>query len=150
MTAVEPAAVHRPPNRTAGEDLLRAARRSLFEAAVCDQPGDRYVTAHLAALRAGAAVLAVRGRPTVRRSRIHSVWALLPRVAPELGEWAEFFEITARRRAAIENGVRSIGLRDADDLLRDARTFVGQVCDLLGVPHQLGVDSAVAPYPRAG
>jgi len=46
---------------------------------------------------------------------------VLPRVAPELDEWAAFFAATASRRAAVEAGRGdAIGSRDADDLLRDA------------------------------
>ncbi|MEU3505590.1 SAV_6107 family HEPN domain-containing protein, partial [Streptomyces hundungensis] len=44
-------------------DLLAQARGGLDEAAVLDAPNERYATAHLAALRTAAAVLAARGRP---------------------------------------------------------------------------------------
>ena len=70
------------------------------------QDGLRYATAHLAALRAAAAVLAVRAQPAPgRRSRMTSVWALLTRVAPELEEWAVFFAAGAAKRAAAEAGI---------------------------------------------
>lgn len=128
----------RPFGRSAG-DLIGSAVRSLAEAALATQAADRYVAAHLAALRAGAAVLAERGRPANRRARVLSVWSLLPRIAPELGEWAEFFAATGRRRAAIEAGVAVVTPRDADDLMRDAETFVARVSELLGVSHQQGV-----------
>ncbi|MFW6204651.1 MAG: hypothetical protein ACOC96_06740, partial [Actinomycetota bacterium] len=36
-------------------DLIECARRGLTEAAAATSPGERYVAAHLAALRAGAA-----------------------------------------------------------------------------------------------
>ncbi len=121
---------------SAVHDLLASARRSHAEAVLAAQPTDRYVAAHLAALRAGAAVLAARGRPATRRSRVQSVWALLPRVAPELGEWAEFFATTARRRAAAESGLAVIALRDADDLVRDAEAFIARVCEVLGLSYQ--------------
>ena len=121
---------------SAVHDLLASARRSHAEAVLAAQPTDRYVAAHLAALRAGAAVLAARGRPATRRSRVQSVWALLPRVAPKLGEWAEFFATTARRRAAAESGLAVIALRDADDLVRDAEAFIARVCEVLGLSYQ--------------
>ena len=43
--------------------MLQSARRGLAEAADETSPGARYVTAHLAALRAAAAVVAARGEP---------------------------------------------------------------------------------------
>ena len=79
------------PNRSPLE-LLIMARNGLAEAAEESRDGQRYATAHLAALRAAAAVLAIRARPaTGRRNRVTNVWELLIRVAPELGEWADFF-----------------------------------------------------------
>ena len=46
--------------------MLQSARRGLAEAADESAPGARYVTAHLAALRAAAAVVAARGEPRPR------------------------------------------------------------------------------------
>jgi hypothetical protein len=56
--------------------LLRAARRGLADAASERDPANRYVDAHLAALRAAAAILAARGEPGkgARRRRTRSVW----------------------------------------------------------------------------
>ncbi|WP_461022723.1 SAV_6107 family HEPN domain-containing protein [Thalassiella azotivora] len=115
-------------------DLLDRACDGLAGARLEPAPGDRYVTAHLAALRAAAAVLAVRGRPT-RTSGALNVWVVLPRVAPELGEWAAFFAAGASRRAAVEAGRDGVvTARDADDLVRDAEAFTHLVAHLLGVP----------------
>jgi hypothetical protein len=62
---------------------------------------------------------------------------VLPRVAPELDEWAAFFAATASRRAAVEAGRGdAIGSRDADDLLRDAEAFHHVVEAALGLPYQ--------------
>ena len=61
--------------------MLQSARRGLAEAADESAPGARYVTAHLAALRAAAAVVAARGEPRSRRRKPHSVWELLPQDA---------------------------------------------------------------------
>ena len=116
--------------------LLSLARRGLAEAAGTPAPGQRYALAHLAALRAAAAVLARRARPApetatappIRRSRPTSAWVLLAGVAPELSEWAGFFAAGARKRAAAEAGVSgAVTPREADDLLRDAVTFLGVV-----------------------
>jgi hypothetical protein len=120
-------------------DQLDRSSDGLTVARAATTPAERYVAAHLAALRAAAAVLAVRGRPAGGRGRTLSVWDLLPRVAPELGEWAGFFSASASRRAAVEAGrVDVVSARDADDLLRDAETFALVVGEILGVPRELG------------
>lgn len=114
-------------------ELLDRSRDGLRAARLAVDPGERYVAAHLAALRAAASVLAVRGRPRTSRGAL-SVWHVVPRVAPELGEWAAFFAAGASRRAAIEAGRRDVvTTREADDLLRDAHTFADVVADALGI-----------------
>lgn len=128
---------HVLPHRSPAE-LIRLARQGLDEAAVTPQDGLRYATAHLAALRAAAAVLAVRAQPAPnRRNRMTSVWALLTRVAPELEEWAAFFAASAAKRAAAEAGIsRAVTAREADDLLRAAAQFTGMVEAALELPHR--------------
>lgn len=121
---------------SAPRDLLAAAHRGLTEAMLAETPAERYSRAHLAALRAAAAVLAVRARPTGRRSRPRSVWVLLPTVAPELREWAEFFAAGAAKRSLAQAGVPAVTAREADDLLRDAETFCTQVSHLLPISGQ--------------
>ena len=125
------------------DDLLMSARRSLTEASIAPTAGERYAAAHLAALRAAAAVLAARSRPTARRSRVLSVWVVLPQIAPQLGEWAAFFAAGARKRAAAEAGLDIVSHREADDLVRDADTFLVRVCEVLDVPHQSSMGSAL-------
>lgn len=118
---------------------LRAARHCLAEAAESAAPGARYVAAHLAALRAAAAVLATRGDPVGARGRgrPRSVWALLPEVEPALREWAAFFAAGAGKRAAAEAGLpRATTADEARELLRDAEIFVTLVEDTLGVDAQ--------------
>ena len=118
---------------------LESARHGLAGAADESGPGARYVGAHLAALRAAAAVVAARPTPgaTVRRKAPRSVWELLPRVEPALAEWAAFFAAGAGKRAAAEAGLpRAVSVREADDLLRDAETFLSLAEDALGVPGQ--------------
>ncbi|WP_351228364.1 SAV_6107 family HEPN domain-containing protein [Streptomyces sp. NPDC002133] len=126
-------------------DLLAQARAGLDEAATLDTPNERYATAHLAALRTAAAVLAVRGRPETsprRRARIRSAWEVLPEIAPELTEWSALFASGARRRARAEAGIRGAATsRDADDLLRDAAMFLRLVERML-------VLQPVLPQPR--
>ncbi len=109
-------------------DLLTQAHLGLQEAASLDAPHERYATAHLAALRTAAAVLAVRGRPEPtarRRRRIRSAWEVLPEVAPELAEWSALFAAGAGRRARAEAGIAGAATaREADDLLRDTGLFL--------------------------
>jgi len=118
--------------------LLESARQGLASAQDDVSPGGRYVGAHLAALRAAAAIVAVRAEPTpARRRRPQSVWELLPRVEPTLSEWAAFFAAGAGKRAAAEAGLpRAVSGREADELLRDAATFVSLAENALGVPAQ--------------
>lgn len=129
--------------------LLDQARRGLQEAAGLTVPAERYATAHLAALRAAAAVLAARTRPVdtrLRRRRPTSAWVLLTEVAPELGEWAAFFAAGAAKRAAAEAGVtRAVTGREADDLLRDAGTFLALAETTIGLVPSLPLGA-----PRAG
>lgn len=125
--------------------LLDQARDGLDEAAGLEFPNEAYTTAHLAALRTAAAVLAVRGRPesTERsRRRIRSAWEVLPEVAPELAEWGALFASGASRRARAEAGIRdAASRRDADDLIRDAGMFLRLVERLLAL-------QPVLPHPR--
>lgn len=119
--------------------LLQSARQGLAEAAEEDGAGSRYVAAHLAALRAAAAIVAARpdAGTGARRKAPKSVWELLPRVEPALSEWAAFFAAGARKRAAAEAGLaRAVSAAEADDLLRDAETFLSLAEDALGVTVQ--------------
>src|SRR6476646_2141515 len=113
--------------------MLQSARRGLAEAAGESAPGARYVTAHLAALRAAAA----RVEPRPRRRKPYSVWELLPQVEPALAEWAAYFAAGASKRAAAEAGLpRAAAAREADNLLRDAETFLSLAETALGVEVQ--------------
>ncbi len=130
-----------PPARQSSLALLAQARRALLEASTLQRPAERYAAGHLAALRAAAAMLAARTRPvgaTSRRSaRPTSAWKLLCIVAPELVEWAGFFAAGAAKRAAAEAGLpRAVTAREADDLLRDAETFLAVVETSLGIAVQ--------------
>jgi hypothetical protein len=133
MTTMTAAPISAPIS-VATLELLDRARSGLLAAAMAERAGERYVTAHLSALRAAAAMLATRGRPSGRGTGPRSVWAVLPRVAPELTEWAAFFAAGADRRAALEAGrVEVIPVREADDQLRAAETFIQLVETALGL-----------------
>lgn len=129
--------VHPAPLPAASYELLDSARHGLTEAATTTVPGERYAAAHLASLRAAAAVLASRARPGAARRGPRSVWSVLPQIAPELGEWAAFFAAGANKRAAAEAGLTGVvSAREADDLLRDSANFVAIVEAACGVLHQ--------------
>jgi SAV_6107-like HEPN len=116
-------------------DDLRRARSSLAEAELARRPSDRYLAAHLAALRVVAIVLTHRppsrlGRPD---GRPRNAWQMLAEVAPELAEWAAFFAATEPKREAIRAGTNSVvSAREADDLVRDARAFLSLVERAIG------------------
>jgi hypothetical protein len=132
---------HRSPSQ-----LLVLARRGLDEAAEQRVPGRRYASAHLAALRAAAAVVAARAKPVPRqRSKLTSVWDLLRLVAPELSDWAVYFAASAGKRAAAEAGIRGVvTAREADDLVRAATSFIAVVELALGLIHPGLLDELVA------
>ncbi|NYF54287.1 SAV_6107 family HEPN domain-containing protein [Micromonospora purpureochromogenes] len=136
---------HVLPHRTPAQ-LLAVARIGLSEAAQTRPDGLRYAAAHLAALRAAAALLAARARPApARRHRITSVWVLLSTVAPELDEWSAYFAAGAGKRAAAEAGIpRVVSAREANDLLRAAEQFVSVVETALGLAHQPTLDGLAA------
>ncbi|MFE2874359.1 SAV_6107 family HEPN domain-containing protein [Streptomyces roseus] len=142
MATPSPSPVHPVPRRSAAPpaalDLLAKAHAGLAEAARLDRPGERYATAHLAALRTAAAVLAARGKPepagTRRRPRIRSAWEVLPEIAPELTEWSALFASGADRRARAEAGIADAAtVRDADDLVRAVAMFLRLVERMLSL-----------------
>ena len=132
--------------------LLATSRAALREAQRADSAPERYATAHLAALRAAAAVLAARARPgDVRTRRPTSAWVLLATVAPEMGEWAAYFAAGADKRAAALAGMRSaVTPREADDLLRDAHTFLALVETTLGMLPSTDAPAGRVVLDRAG
>ena len=77
-----------------------------------------------------AARLRIRGRA----AGPHDVWSLTSRVAPELTEWSERFAAVTGQRIGVETGLVRVTAREADDLLRDAETFVDLAAARLGLP----------------
>lgn len=115
------------PLPPAVQALIAQARQGLLDAECATHSVDRYSQAHRAALRAAAAVLAVRAQPR-RRARPTSAWVLLRTVAPEFAEWSAFFAAASATRVAAEAGVRRlVTTRDADDLVRQAGEFLSLV-----------------------
>jgi SAV_6107-like HEPN len=108
--------------------LLGQARECLAEAFRSPSPAERFACAYLGAMRAAAAVLALRGRPHRGRAKPTSVWVLLPALAPELREWAAFFAACSATRAEVLAGItRHVTQRGADDLVRQVEQFVSLV-----------------------
>jgi HEPN superfamily protein len=106
-------------------DLLAQAQNGLAAAERESDTAQRFALAYLSALRAAAALLAMRGRPHRGRSRPMSVWTLLASVAPELREWAAFFASWSATRASVQAGItRAVSPRTADDLVRQAGQFL--------------------------
>lgn len=126
-------------------ELLERAQGTLLESCRADSTTDRYIQAHLGALRAAAALLAVR--PRGRGRAIRTVWSHLGGVAPELAEWGDYFAVCGTRRALVEAGAVP-SRREADDLLRSAETFLALVQAALGMPvtcRQTGLAAVGAP-----
>ena len=126
---------------------LERAAASLSEAITSTDAGLRYAHAHVAALRATAALLAARATPTPgRRGRAvqRNAWVLLAQVAPEFAEWAVFFSAGAAKRAAAEAGsARAVTEREADDLVREADRYLGLVEESLGLTRHLPLPAVV-------
>lgn len=126
-------------------ELLERSRDSLERACHSGTAAERYTEAHLAALRAGAALVASRTVPS-RRSRPRSVWEMLPVVAPELTDWAVLFADSGRRRVALERGGRAdVSARDADDLVRSGEQFLELVRAALHLPCELPLPAELTP-----
>jgi hypothetical protein len=109
------------------DGLLARADAELAVAVQSTDPGERFVHAHLAALRAAAAVVALHDG-TVRRGRALPVWELLTRVEPELAAWSVYFASGARMRAALDAGyAEGVTPARADELLACAEDFRDEV-----------------------
>ena len=135
----------------ATHSYLERAAASLREAMTTSEVPQRYASAHVAALRATAALLAARARPALspRRGRQKNAWVLLAEVAPELGEWAAFFSAGAAKRAAAESGSRrAVTEREADDLVRDADRFLGLVEESLGMTRHVPLQEHLPTVSR--
>lgn len=105
--------------------LIDRAREGLEFALTAPTDTDRYCQAHIAALRAGAALLAVRGQWPKMRGAPRSVWEHLPDAYPELGEWATYFARTGRRRLELERGGgKALEPGEGSAVLASAREFV--------------------------
>ncbi|WP_159621856.1 SAV_6107 family HEPN domain-containing protein [Ruania rhizosphaerae] len=118
---------------TTAAQLLRRAQHELGQ---IQSDGDLHTTflhAHMAALRAGAAVLALHpagSAPRSRRRQVRSVWEQLGECGPEWMPWAAYFAQGAAVRAAIETG-RQVELtrQQADEVVATATDFLARVSE---------------------
>jgi hypothetical protein len=138
----------------ATHSYLERSAQSLREAITTSEVTLRYACAHVAALRATAALLAARANPTAGskrgRPQQKNAWVLLAEVAPEFSEWAAFFAAGAAKRAAAEAGSqRAVTEREADDLVRDADRFLGLVEESLGLTRHVPFQE-VLPWCAGG
>jgi hypothetical protein len=111
--------------------LVQRAEAELVAAQFSPEPWERFSHAHLAALRAGAAVVAERGRPGGRRAP-RTVWEMLDAVAPELSRWSGYFAGGAGLRSAIEAGrFEAVSADRAEQALCAAEDLLDEVRGLL-------------------
>ena len=105
-------------------ELLQRADAELVAAQFSSEPWEQFTHAHLAALRAGAAVLAER-QPLSGRRGPRTVWELLDAVSPELGRWSSYFAGGASLRAAVDAGrFDAVSADRAEQVLCHAEDFL--------------------------
>lgn len=140
-----PAVLHPAMLPATTHSYLTRSAESLQEAMTTDDVAVRYVHAHLSALRAAAALLSARARPTPSGRRPQrNAWVLLAQVAPEFAEWGGFFAAGAAKRAAAESGsARAVTEREADDLIRQADRFLGEIEIHLGLTRHLSIEQQI-------
>ncbi len=141
-------ATGRPSERPSGraDELLRRADAELLAAQFSQESWEKFTHAHLAALRAGAALLADRAAQPSRRAP-RTVWELLDRAFPDLSRWTVYFAHGAGLRSAVEAGrFDAVSEERAEDVLCMAEDFL----DL--VRRELEPEDAApsAPTVRAG
>ncbi len=111
-------------------DLLARSEAELLASTVAQDPSEAFVHAHLAALRAGAALVQARGRPGPR-SRARTVWDMVTRAAPDLAEYAAYFAANAATRSAVEAGRTVVEQARAHRAATVAEQFLDAVRGLL-------------------
>lgn len=121
---VRPIGASRAPVSPRARELVHRADAELLAAQYSSEAWEQFSHAHLAALRAGAAVVASRGTPGGRRPP-RTVWAMLHQVAPELDEWSDYFAAGAAARSAVEAGrFDAVSAERAEQTLCAAEDFV--------------------------
>ncbi len=125
-----------PPVPDSALDLLARSDAEVVAATLASAPDETLLHAHLAALRAGAALVQVRGRPGGRPAP-RTVWDMVAVLAPELAAWAAFFADNAGTRSAVEAGRGDVvDARRAERALVAAEDFQTAVRAVIGVGVQ--------------
>lgn len=124
------------PPQTA--ELLGRADAELLAAQFSGEPWEMFSHAHLAALRAGAALVAARGRPSGRGAP-RTVWGMLDAVAPEMHALSALFAHAASLRSAIDAGrFELVTAARAERALCAAEDLVDAVRDALAADDAAG------------
>ncbi|MBO3143019.1 SAV_6107 family HEPN domain-containing protein [Dermatophilus congolensis] len=117
-------------SNTAALDLLAKAHSICTQALNAQTASERYVDAHLAALRAAGAIVAAKlGTPAPR-----GAWAAVAELAPELSDWSIYFARATTRRQRIESGLWEPSDDEAASFVEASKTFVDLTAAVLGVP----------------
>jgi hypothetical protein len=128
------------PQSTRAAELLRRADAELVAARLSSEAWELFTHAHLAALRAGAAVVAARTAGPGRKA-LRTVWDLLDAVAPELAAWSAYFADAAPLRSAVDAGrFEELSAGRAEQALFWAEDFVDAARDAV---HGDGVRTTV-------
>lgn len=109
--------------------LLRRAHAELDAAHMNISPQERFLRAHMAALRGAAAVLATSGGALKsKRQKVQSAWTQLAELDPGWLPWVEYYSASAATRAAIESGQqRELQSNQAREAVRVASQFLKEV-----------------------
>lgn len=109
--------------------LLRRAHAELDSAHTSTSPQERFVLAHMAALRGAAAALATSGGTIgSKRRKVQSAWVQLAELSPEWLPWVEYYSASAITRAEIESGQqRELQSSQAREAVRAASQFLKAV-----------------------
>lgn len=108
----------------AARALLATCDGELATAAVALDPADRYIAAHLAAVRAASAYVDLAGNAPKRGKR--SIWELLVAIDPAWIPWAAFFSAGTKLRRAVEMGI-PVATKVADEMTAYAEDFRDEI-----------------------
>lgn len=113
------------------ERLLKRAHAELDHLSPAAPAEENFLHAHMAALRAGAALLALHPG-TRNRRRVRSVWEQIAELDEVWAPWAALFAAGAPVRAALESGrQRHLDPRQVARTEQAAAEFVGTVADTI-------------------
>jgi hypothetical protein len=119
---------------TLTDKLLARAFRQLDRAASAKARNTIYALSHLAAMHAAGAFVSSRITPEQagRMSRPDNLWTLLPRVAPELADWSDYFAAGSRKRNRAEHGEEdAVTTDEAEEMLASAHKFLDEIEGML-------------------